>query len=482
MSAINESKKRVAIADRQASAHSATQQAALLGRFRTGASWNLLAAISNQGATFAANVLTSNLLGQSVFGEFTAIQSTHFVVYNIAQIGAWLTASKFVAQFRSTEKEKAGRLLGLCCIASGMGGAFACLLLIAGAPWMASVVLANDRLAPGLMIAAVSVVFSALNMYQTGALAGLECYKGLASAGIFSSVSYLAASIVGARWYGLYGALTAVLLRVVLQWTMQQVMLREATREQGIRVDYRNAFRERSVLWSFCLPATVSGGMSWAAVWLATTFLVRQPGGYVQMALFSAANMFRLLVLFLPFTVIKFLWPILNHQRGVGNEGRWRRVFWLNLLMAGGIVVFGAGAACLIGPHFLWIFGKDFDRGYWVLVAVTLSAIPEALTIATQSMLQSREKVWSGVLGAALPRDITIVVLSYYLCVHYGALGLGMAFAVGWTLALVANVVLIQAGQSEITSYGNHSVGLETAASQTLPGAYLRKERRTHPW
>jgi O-antigen/teichoic acid export membrane protein len=105
-------------------------------------------------------------------------------------------------------------------------------------------------------------------------------------------------------------------------------------------------------------------------------FLVRQFDGYTQMALYSAASNFRIIVLFLPNIVNNVGMSLLNYQKGLKDEGRYRQVFWANMALTVSSVVMGALAVVLFGPLLLGAFGKSFSQGFPVVVLV-LSTLPE---------------------------------------------------------------------------------------------------------
>ena len=84
------------------------------GRFVSGITWNVVSAAFIQGSVFLTNVAIANILGREVFGEFGMIQNTMLIVAGIAQMSMGVTATKYIAEFRSNDKARAGRILGLC--------------------------------------------------------------------------------------------------------------------------------------------------------------------------------------------------------------------------------------------------------------------------------------------------------------------------------------------------------------------------------
>ena len=119
---------------------------------------------------------------------------------------------------------------------------------------------------------------------------------------------------------------------------------------------------------------------------------VRQPGGLGLMALFGAANSFRLIVLFLPNAMNNVGTSLLNNQRTASGDD-YRRVFWWNLGLTATVVILGAAVVIAIGPLLLRAFGKEFQGGYAVLRILMLVAVIESLAIWTYQVIQSHGRM-----------------------------------------------------------------------------------------
>ena len=407
---------------------------------RADLAWNVAAMICSQGTTFLASIVTANLLGREMFGEYAGIQSTQFTLTNVAQLASWFTASKFVAEYHVRQPARAAAVLRLCHRLSLGGGAMAALLLVTLAPWLAEVAYQAPQLTSGLMITAFTVLFATLSMFQMGALAGLGGHRSLAIAAIVTSLMYLPASAAATIGCGLNGAVLALLLRFAIQWLIQHRLLgKECARRQLPR----QAADDSHALELFCrfsLPAAIAGCCSWPVLWLATTCLARQAEGFHELALYTAANTLRMMALFLPFTISIFTWSRLNHHRGLGHERQSATLFRRNLLTAGALSVMGALGIIVAAPVVLPWFGKSFADGRTVLNVMMLAAIPEALTHAAQQAMHSKSRIWRSLWGIALPRDLAIVLLAYGLTPRYGAVGLAMSLGIGWSLALAASL------------------------------------------
>jgi O-antigen/teichoic acid export membrane protein len=201
--------------------------------------------------------------------------------------------------------------------------------------------------------------------------------------------------------------------------------------------------QEGSVFFRFALPAALSGFSFMPAMWLSNTFLARQPGGYLQLALYAAAANLRTFVLLLPQLFNYVGMSLLNNARGTGDEKRYRQVFWGNLLATAAVTLTGATGLAFFGPTLLAFFGRSFGDGYRVLLVLLASTILEALMLAVYQIIQSQGRMWISLFAVALPRDVMIVLLAYLLTPEYGAVGMALAFTSGSGLALISTILAV---------------------------------------
>jgi O-antigen/teichoic acid export membrane protein len=171
---------------------------------------------------------------------------------------------------------------------------------------------------------------------------------------------------------------------------------------------------------------------------------MRQPGGHAQVALFSAAFSVKSMAMFLPLVLNNVGMSILNNQRGLGDQSRFRKVFWTNTGITMGCVLMGALFIAGTGHFLLKSFGHGFTDAYPVLLLLLVSAVIETLAIANYQIIQAQERMWLSLLGVVLPKDIGLVAAAYLLVPSYQAFGLGLAHIV-WA-AINCLAVLIIAG------------------------------------
>ncbi|MBZ5536088.1 MAG: oligosaccharide flippase family protein [Acidobacteriia bacterium] len=412
-------------------------------RLRAGIAWNFIAVFFNQGSTLAINIVVARLLGRETFGEYAMLYSTLVVISTIAQLSTGYTSTKYVAEFRTVDKEKAGRLLTLCFLVSAVSAAIGAFALLGTSSWLAGVVLRAPHLVVGLKVGSAFLFFSTINGYQMGALAGLEGYRGLAKAGVASGLAALLGVSLGAYGYGLNGAMIGLALTALLRCLLHNVWLRRELARQGFGLRFEGLANEGSILYRFALPVALMTYVSFLTVWVANLLLVRRPSGYAQLALYSAATSIRLLVLFLPNVINNVGLSVLNNERGKGDLRRYREVFRVNVTMIFLAVLIPGMVLAIGGNAALGVFGRSFHEGYPVLVLLLLSTIPEGLSMGLYQLIQSQEKMWLSFAFIVVPKEIVFLTLAYMLTRQYGAFGLAGAYLIAATVGLVSHSAIV---------------------------------------
>src|SRR2546421_3944717 len=300
-------------------------------RFHVGIIWNLLATVFNQGSTFLTNIAIANLLGRQRFGEYAIVLSTTQAVSSFAGLGMGYTATKYLAEFRSSNKERAGEILGFCSSVAVKTGGLAALAFLVFAPIIATNVLHAPHLTNVLRLGAGVIFFAALAGYYTGALAGLEEYRVLGYAGVVAGGLYTIICVGATFTLGLAGAVCGLLVSAMLQCLILRYLFRKACDKYGLVPIYKGLRKERRIIVKWVVPGLLHSLTALPALWLSQVFLTRQPGGFAELAIYSAAYSLTVIVLFLPNVTQMVGMSLINNVRGIGSALEHRRVFWMNL-------------------------------------------------------------------------------------------------------------------------------------------------------
>ncbi len=428
-------------------------------RLLKGTALNLIAVVFSQGSTLVANIIVARLLLKQGFGEYAMVQTTLLTLVVLSQLATGSAAARYIAEYRVKDPLRAGCVMGLCALVSVIMAGSGAILIIIISPWLADVMLNAPHLADALIIGAGFIFFSAINGYQMGALSGLEAFGSLAKAGVVSGIFAIVA-ISFCAWYGgLNGALLGLSISAFVRCAVHYWWLKLESHVAGIKLQYSGSMRqEKVVICKFMLPVAIAQFYSPPMIWLASSFLVRQPDGYGEMALYSAANSLRILVLFLPSVLNNVGLSVLNNELAKGNTLNYHRVFKSNVLYIFlsslcGILIIG-----FLGRPLLQIFGRDFVSGNAILWFLLISSLFEALTIAFYQYIIAKVKMWIQFIGIVVPREALLVAAAYCFVPLYGGLGLAIAFMGAAVLGAILHLLLVVSLYKKSIQY---SEGLE---------------------
>jgi O-antigen/teichoic acid export membrane protein len=399
---------------------------------------NFVAVSFNQGSTLLVNILVARILMKRIFGEYAMVQMTLLTVATLSQLATGYTASKYIAEYRSRDPERAGRIMGLCSVVSVAMAFAGTILLIAMAPWLAITMLKAPHLAFPLMLGSGYLFFSSINGYQLGALSGLEAFGGLAKSGVLSGVLAVGVIGLGAFLGGLHGALIGLSIAALVRFAIHNRWLRLESRMQVIKPQYKGSLsQEKAIIYKFALPVAIAGCYTTPMIWLANSFLVRQPGGYGEMGLYSAANNLRILVLVLPNVMNSVGLSVLNNEKANGDFINYNRVFRSNvrdivLVSLGGVLFIG-----IFSRQILQLFGKDFSAGRFMLWVLLFASLFESVTTALYQYVQSQAKMWPSFFTIIVPREAFLVTAAYFLVQSYGGTGLAFAYLGSTIIGLI---------------------------------------------
>jgi O-antigen/teichoic acid export membrane protein len=368
----------------------------LRGRFVRGAVWSLTGAAIAQGANLAASVITARLLGREQFGEYGIIQNTVGMLGIFAGLGLGVTATKYVAQFRTRDPERAGRIIALGCAVAMISGGLLALCLLAYAPALAAKTLNAPVLAYELRIGSVLLFFNALNGAQTGALSGFEAFRTIARINLVRGLLAFPVTVAGVLLWRLPGAIWALATTSAVTCLLSHVSLQRQCAALGIRPRFSSGWAEYRILWIFSTPAFLSGALAGPAIWAANTMLVNQPGGYAEMGVYSAASQWRNAIGFIPAVLTQFALPILSNLNGERDVSRYGKALRWNLILTGVAATAIALPIALGAPLIMRLYGHGFQQGWLVLVLSAFTAIISCVNGVVGTAILSAGSVWIG--------------------------------------------------------------------------------------
>ena len=272
------------------------------------------------------------------------------------------------------------------------------------------------------------------------ALAGLESFRAVAAQSFIRGSLVFVGTVAGLRW-GLEGALVGWSFGLAASGlVLLRVLWRECARH-GIRISYiKSAEDVRSVL-GYALPTLISGLASAPFVWFANTIIVRNPGGYEQMALLTVVYQWRGVFTYLPVSVSRVVLPLLSSSdtASVSHAGQ---AFAISNLV-NQFVVWGGGIVllCLSGV-LLSFYGEGFQSGRVAFTLVLGGTMVGFAGNSLGSLILARGLLWLGIAGNLLT-GLSLVVCVLLISHQRGAVAVGIGTMIGYTLNLSLCVTVL---------------------------------------
>ncbi|HEY8551147.1 MAG TPA: oligosaccharide flippase family protein [Vicinamibacterales bacterium] len=422
----------------------ASARSPLARRLTSGAIWSLGGATLSRGLTLLSMMAVATMLGQLRFAELGVVQSTVNMFGSLGGSGFGLMAIKYVAELRTSEPERAGRILALSSVTATLAAAIFAGLLFVLAPWLAAETLAAPHLSGLLRLSSVLLFFTAVTQAQGRALTGFEAFGAAARVEMAAALLSAVLLVAGAKWRGLEGALWALTIGMGVRWVLSVIALSRVTRRAAVRWTLRHASREWRLLYRFSLPALIGGAISAPIAWISNAILVNGANGYAEMGLFHAANQVRTAILFVPLTLGSMFLPVLSNVRADSAKDFGRL---LTLTVVVNTLCCGAAAVVvsLASPLILAGYGPGFQAGRPTLIVLAFSTIFVGLSYAFGQAIVSAGRMWV-LFGLNMLWGSLVVLLSWlFVGRGYGSVGIAWAHVIAFAAHAVWQGLYVRA-------------------------------------
>lgn len=319
--------------------------------------WAAIGAILSKGLLFLAWIIVARILGSDGYGQFGIVRSTVLMFTTFAGFSLGITASKHVAEYLSAEKERAGRILGLTMIFGFLMGTIVGIGFYLLAPWLAKETLEAPEIVGELRIGALILFFSSLNGAQTGALQGFSAFKLITRISIIQALVCFPLFVIGALYFGVNGTVWAFAISYILICILSHSALKSKSHSNKMEINYKEAWQEKKLLYTYSLPAFLSGLMITPIKWYTDALLVSKSGFY-EMGVFTAALTFNSILLVSTAMLSAPFISIMAKNKFSDRNSRFSR---FNILAPWAIGIFISSPFIIFPELGSFIFGKSYD-------------------------------------------------------------------------------------------------------------------------
>lgn len=400
-------------------------------RFIGGAFWILAGNLGWRLFSAIATISIARILGPKSFGEFGMVRSTvqMFSVYAAFRLGN--TAVKYVSEYRNNDPTKAARILKLTLMISGLLCGFISLVLLICSRFLSNHVLKNEDMHIAIAIGAFMLFFTIYGNVQASAIAGFENFRAIAKSNLIKGVLTPLICIPLTFWMGIEGAILGLsIVAAIVMYLLRQYIQQEIGSAQLPRnITATQAWKESGVLWKFALPGFLSGVITSMMLWLGRIILTRQEVGYSELGIFTAADQWRTMILFMPAVLARVILPIISSTIKESEEKLRESI---GVQVQANCMIALPLAILIIGftEPLAGIFGRQFIGTENVIPVLMLSVFFAAINQSIRIIYDGVGKRWLNLSMWALWGIVFIIATLHYAPVM-GALGFALAHLLG---------------------------------------------------
>lgn len=410
-------------------------------RLSTAIFWGSFATLLGRGLPLVSIMLTARILGAEEFGRFSLLYSMAFAFEVFVTAGLAVTCTKFVADLHRTDKDRTGRIIDLANVMSTITGFLIGSILAIFAPIISKELFRTPELTSSIYGCAILVVLISHSAIHQGILVGMEEFRNLAVVELVGGFSVLIFMPLLSARFGIQGALVGCILAYGFRLSLQKYVVWKKTVKMNIKRSFAFHKAEIVVLWSFSLPAMMNSFIFSFVTWIATAILARHPNGPVEVGIFSAANQWFSLILFLPTILNQAIFPIVTERLNAGDRILAWRLFYGNVIASMISVTIAAVSIGLMSPWIMAFYGSDYALKWPILLIVLIAAWISGPQGPMGNFLNAHGYQWTNFsANACWGVSLIFVVLAFS---DYGAIALAWAYVVAYSVKGVFSAVRI---------------------------------------
>lgn len=408
------------------------------------ASWNAISTIFSRGFLLISMLFAARILGKEDFGIVGIIQSSIALFESIAAFGMGVTAAKHISEFRISYPDKVTRIVALTNIVAIVTGVFFSLLLYFSSRWIAVAYLENPILEEYLKIASMILGLTTYSSIQIGILIGFQMFKSMAVINFFVGLVTLTSVIIGALKYSVTGVFYGLLIVSITSALLNSLCVIWKLKKEKYELIFKVTKDEYRILWTFSIPAMLSGLMIAPVNWLGASLLVKQPNGLSSMGLFAAANQWFSILLFLPGVLTTTLLPILSTTSVLEDVSGMKKQVWEGIRMMIMIIAPITFIIIIFSNFIMGFYGDEFKGSSAILILISIAAGLASMQNLLGNALAVIDKMWLHTFCNVIWGGVYLLSVMYFLSNGYGATSLAISMIIAYFSKLLVTLMLFE--------------------------------------
>jgi O-antigen/teichoic acid export membrane protein len=425
-------------------------------QFLSGVFWSTAGTFAVQGGTFIASLLVANFVGVASFGKYSFVISTTQMIAATLQLATGSVTTKFLAEYRHANKERASLVLGLCQRITLIGGGLGTLAMLLLATGVANQLLNTTALNWYFVLSAPAVLFTLLTSFHLAGIAGVQEFRRSATLLTILTIILISTCAFAAWDFGITGALVAITLNLGLRAVATHKILMNAIKRDDIHPKFKIDQFSRNVFVQYIIPGSLSGFTAAPALWFASATLTQVPDSFEQLAFLNSALVIRNAFIIIPSIIGGVSLAMLSATLRSSSKQGYISVLGLSIGLTATIAILSVAVINFFGHQLLSFYGHNFSDALPILRVLSISLLLEAACLPLQQALISKGVIWRTFIFAQLPRDLIVAIFSYLFVVDYAAIGVAYAHALGWSISLIVSIILTLGSKIHLAEAESH--------------------------
>ena len=416
----------------------------LIAKIAGGILWLSLGAIPSRVASLLSTFLVVRILGKSAYGEFSLVRSTASAFVVVAMFGMGRAAAKCVSEYLVVDKERAGRVVALNYLFTLLASGLVALFFYLAAPVLCERTLDAPQLAFQVRIGALLLVALAFVGAQTGTLTGFQAYGEISLASAISGFLSIPFFVLGAKYWGTTGAILGFSTNALFNALINGFYISILLKRRQMRYQFRNCWRELSILWNYSLPSTLLSLVSSMTTWGTSILIARRVNGFAELGIFDASRQIQTAILYLPVLASNVLVPTLSELNARRDNALHAKTTRYNVAINAGFTALIALGVAICSPWIMRGFGDGFEGRGSVLLTLLLACVAMSVVNAYGTALTSLGALWGRFWLTVMWGTIVVLLLLVFSARFSAAFAASLAILIAYSIQALGSAFYVR--------------------------------------
>ena len=395
-------------------------------------------AVISKGLLMIFNIIIARILTEQDYGAYSLINNTvqTFIVFAGAGIGVTLT--RYVALYRSKDKNVAGIIIGTLLLINIIISLIVALIVFISSDKIAMLLNSDINITNLLKITSATIFFTSVVSILQGTLQGFEEYKKIATIQIISNILNLVIGMILAKLFGIVGTVASLLILQIIMFLAMQLKLNNVLKDNRIKLKYKFIEEIKEAVLKVTLPSFLATIFVIPLMWF-TNFFFSSKIGLEEFGAFSVCIQWFNIINYIPqqFGQLK---PIYTQLYDNGDFKKLKK--YLNKII---IAVVSFSVVCVLffilaKNVILSSYGEFYTQFRQPFSIMMIATILFAIQSQYGSVFQAIGKSWiCFILNFVWAISYIIMFFTFY---QKGAIGYAYTYLISYTIyAIISSIV-----------------------------------------